>query len=106
MNARFYIEHETEEYIYIIDTGIEDIIIRDDAKNVVEYLRDNHKLDNRRIIYRNRHRTDDEIKHLNGHFMSCDTDHKGIDLPKDSAKLLECMEKLDILRNQVKYCKP
>ena len=100
MSAVFYIERETEEYIYIIDTGIEEKLVREDARNIIAYLRDNHNLGSRRIIYRNRNGHDNEIKHLNGSFMCCGLGHKGIDLPKDSETLLECMEKLKKMREK------
>ena len=106
MKAVFYIERETEEYIHIIDTGIEEMKVRESARSIVEYLRDNHNLGRRRIIYRNRSGTDNEIKHMGGNFICCGLGHKGIVLPKDSDTLLECMEKLKRLRNKDKIAKP
>ena len=105
MNARFYIERETDAYLHIIDTGIEERSVREDAKNIVMYLNDNHNLGSRRIIYRNRHGVDNEIIHLNGKHSCCGLGHKGIELPKDSDTLCECMKKLKKLRyeNNIVY---
>ena len=98
MNAVFYIEHETDEYIYIVDTGIEQISVREDAKKVVEFLKENHNLGNRRIIFRNRTWLDNEIKHQDGNYKYATFGHKGIVLPKDSDNLLRCMVELEKLR--------
>ena len=107
MDAKFYIEHETEEYIYIIDTGIEEKKVREDAKNIVAYLNKNHNLGCRRVIYRNRHGQDNEIKHFKGGFTCCGLGHRGIELPEESEKLCECMKKLNELRdNELDELKP
>ena len=98
MSAVFYIERETDEYIHIIDTGVKEMKVREDAINIIACLRNNHNLGNRRIIFRNRNGHDNEIKHQNGSYTCCGLGHKGIDLPKDSDALLECMEKLKKLR--------
>ena len=99
MNALFYIERETEEYIHIIDTGIEGKSIREDAKAIVKYLIENHNLGKRRVIFRNKLGIDNEIRHINGEYKYLCLGHKGIDLPKDSDALLEVMAQLKKKRN-------
>ena len=98
MNAVFYIERETKDYIHIIDTGIKEKSIREEARAIVTHLNENYNLGDRRIIYRNRFGHDNEIKHRNGQFIFFCLGHKGIVLPKDSDRLLECMVNLEKLR--------
>ena len=103
MDAIFYIEHETEEYIHIIDTGIQEKSVRADARAIVTFLNENHNLGKRRVIFRNRLGIDNEIRHINGEYKYLCLGHKDIVLPKDSDALLECMVRLAQLRDGDNY---
>jgi len=98
MEAKFYIEYQTDDYMYIIDTGIEEKSVQKDGKNVVAYLSENHNLGCRRLIYRNRHGMDYEIRHKGGKYVCSGVGHDGIELPPESERLKECTKKLKELR--------
>ena len=98
MAAMFYIEHQTDEYMYIIDTGITEPTVRDDARNVLSFLHKNMKLERRRLLYRNHLGKINEIKHVNGSFRCFSMGHLGIELPPESEHLLKCIEILNRLR--------
>ena len=94
----FYIEHQTDEYIYIIDTGITEPSVRADAKNVVSFLYEKFNLGNRRLIFRNHIGKINEIIHKNGAYIAIALGHFGIVLPPESEDLQKCMEILARLR--------
>jgi hypothetical protein len=94
----FYIEHQTDEFVYIIDTGITEPSVREDARNVVEFLYKSHNLGNRRLISRNYYGNIYEIKHKKGAFIALSIGHSGIDLPPESEDFKECMQILGRLR--------
>jgi len=66
--AKFVIEKETDEYIYIKDIGVDEKSVTNDATVVVANLYEHHDLKNRRLIYRDSLGSIDEIKHKNGIF--------------------------------------
>jgi hypothetical protein len=76
--AEFYIAKETNEYIYIIDTGIDAKSVTNDANSVVAFLTENHRLEQRRLFYRDSMGQIDEIVHENGQFIRFVPGHKGI----------------------------
>ena len=98
MNSMFYIEHQTDEYMYIIDTGITEPSVREDAKNVVSFLYEKFNLGKRRLIFRNHVGKINEIMHKNGAFIAIVLGHSGIELPPESEDLQKCMEILARLR--------
>ena len=77
-SSKFFILHETSEYIYIVDTGVNEKSITNDAEAVVSFLAVNHHLDNRRLIYRDSSGQRDEILHENGKFLKFAPGYKGI----------------------------
>ena len=97
-SSMFYIEHQTDEYMYIIDTGITEPSVRNDVVNVLSFLHRDMKLSNRRLIYRNHLGHVNEIKHKDGVFVSFILGHSGIDLPPESEELKECVRILSRLR--------
>ena len=98
MNSMFYIEHQTDEYIYIIDTGITEPSVRADAKNVVSFLHEKFNLGNRRLIFRSYYGRTNEIMHKNDVFVAIALGHPGIVLPPESEDLQKCMQILARLR--------
>ena len=98
MSAMFYIEYQTDEYMYIIDTGITEPSVRIEAKNVVAFLYKKLNLGNRRLIFRNDLGIIYEIKHKKGVFVCIAIGHAGIVLPPESDDLRKCMEILARLR--------
>jgi len=82
MEAKFIIEKDTDKYMYIIDTGVHERSVTNDAEAVLEYLSENFSLGNRRLIYRDSMGQDDEIVHYYGKFAGYAPGHAGIyDLP-------------------------
>ena len=78
LQARFVIEQETDDYLYIIDTGVEERSVTHDAAAVLEFLTENYGLGNRRLIYRDSTGQNDEILHENGRFKGFAPGHVGI----------------------------
>ena len=81
--SKFYIAQETDEYIYIIDLGIDTKSVTNDVENVLSFLSEYNNLGNRRLIYWDSDSRIDEIIHENGVFKRFSPGHKGITgLPK------------------------
>ena len=100
--AKFYVEHQTDDYVYIVDTGIEEKCVRADAKTVVSYLFNHCNLGQRRIIYHNRVGKDNEIKHQKGNYICCGVGHAGIELPRKTEDFLKKAELLKEQRGKIK----
>ena len=77
--AMFDIKKETDEYMYIVDTGVNERSVTNDARDVVYYLCKHYNLKNRRLIYRDSCGSIDEIKHFYGTFLEYAPGHAGID---------------------------
>ena len=84
VKSNFIINHETSEYMYIIDVGHRTHkTVTNDAENVVKHLFDNFDLGNRRLIYSDSDGKDDELVHDGkGTFKGYKAGHDGINLYK------------------------
>jgi len=51
-SSKFFIHHDTPEYVYIVDTGEKVKSITNDAKAILRFLYSKHQLGNRRLIKR------------------------------------------------------
>jgi hypothetical protein len=78
LGSKFVIEKETDAYMYIIDTGVNEKSVTNDVVNVLAYLTENYNLENRRLIYRDSMGQIDEIKHYYGKFLSFFPGHSDI----------------------------
>jgi hypothetical protein len=94
----YYVECQTDEYVYIIDTSITEKSVQEDAQSVVAVLYKSHHLRNRRLIYRDYHGQINEIKHENGVFIALSIGHSGIDLPTETEDFKQFMKTLEGLR--------
>ena len=78
LRAKFSIEKDTPEYMYIMDVGTFHKSVTNDTVAVLSHLSQNHSLGNRRLIYRDGIGRIDEIVHHNGTFKGFSTGHAGI----------------------------
>jgi GTP cyclohydrolase II len=98
MGSMYYVEYQTDEYVYVIDTSITEKSVQEDAKNVVAVMYKSHNLRNRRLIYRDSYGKINEIKHENGVFIALSHGHSGIDLPQETEDFKQFMKTLEGLR--------
>jgi hypothetical protein len=70
----------TNDYILIEDIGGRyDMSVTNDAENVVQNLYDNHRLENRRLFYKDSSGDTDELVHNNGKFVRFSFGHEGVE---------------------------
>ena len=85
--SNFVIAHETEQYLYIVDTSVHFDSITNTVESVLSLLYEYHNLGNRRLIYRDSDGQIDEILHINGVFIDFAPGHHGIEnLPAFSSR--------------------
>jgi hypothetical protein len=78
-HAEYAVLKETAEYIYIKDIG-DGRTITNDAEFVLEELRAEHALGDRRVFYTDTEGQTDELVHEGGRFLSFKFGHEGVDL--------------------------